>query len=376
MVKKKSVRIAVYIIAVLSVILAVGIFASRDRIDPNIRNVFDEMIEKDYIVMEDAEHITAGGYDAVRLLWPVKEGTPLRIGLIYSMEYKKLYIYGDACMPEETQGMSYQEYFEKSLMKYGITWEEVEDSKEAFICKNMLEKWFTEHKSSFTKDRLGELEVLDFLMPYEYCGKDNSSWKTVTETVEEGYGRTFQGKVQYTVWDAGNLLCRQTQTSRDYGYRDIMERVEADMNGFNTVSEKFVVEWYCKRDWADEDDLENISVSDIFYGNWIEFKDWLASSGKVEGNLTRLSYTREEGEIKTRELFGQYCLEECSLFHMADYYIAGDELNIRLAYYDDEAGNPGWLENGKGELWQGWITLKIDDIREFLHGNEFYIMRD
>lgn len=34
-------------------------------------------------------------FDAVRLLWPVKEGTPLRIGFIYSMEYKKLYIVGN-----------------------------------------------------------------------------------------------------------------------------------------------------------------------------------------------------------------------------------------------------------------------------------------
>ena len=54
---------------------------------------------------------------------------------------------------------------------------------------------------------------------------------------------------------------------------------------------------------------------------------------------------------------------------IVDYYIAGDELNIRLAYYDYEAKNPDWVENGKGELWQGWITVNIDDIREFLYGN-------
>ena len=39
---------------------------------------------------------------------------------------------------------------------------------------------------------------------------------------------------------------------------------------------------------------------------------------------------------------------------------SGDELNIRLVYYDYESENLGWLENGKGELWQGWITAKID----------------
>ena len=57
----------------------------------------------------------------------------------------------------------------------------------------------------------------------------------------------------------------------------------------------------------------------------------------------------------------------------ADYYIAGDELNIRAAYYDYKAHNPGWLENGKGEAWQGWITVKVKDIREFFSGNGFYI---
>ncbi|MDE5866778.1 MAG: hypothetical protein K2H31_09300, partial [Lachnospiraceae bacterium] len=86
--------------------------------------------------------------------------------------------------------------------------------------------------------------------------------------------------------------------------------------------------------------------------------------------------TSEEGEEKTREM-----LEQCSgsklyrNLQTTDYYIAGNELNIRLAYYDYEAENPDWAENGKGELWQGWITVKIDDIREFLRGNGFSIER-
>ena len=230
MVEKKELWISVWIIVILSIVLVAGagIWKYKSRSNPDTGfdkaiNVFDEMIEEKYTVMEEAEHITAGGYDAVRLYWQVKEGTPLRIGIVYSMEYKKLYIYGDACMPDEIRDMSYQEYFEKSLAEYGITWEEVEDRKEDFICKNILGQWFTEHKSSFSKDRLGELEVLDFLMPYEYCGKDNSEWMTVTETVEEGYGGAFQGKIRYTEWDAGNLLCKQTQKSRDYGYPDIMD---------------------------------------------------------------------------------------------------------------------------------------------------------
>ena len=368
MVKKKSFSISVCIIAALLIVLTVGIgiFVYKGRSNTDIRNVFDEMIAKRYIVMEEAEHVTAGGYDAFSLLWQVKEGTPLRIGIIYIMEYKKLYIYGDARMPEEIEDMSYQEYFERTLKEYGITWEEVEDGKEDFICKNIMGTWFAEHKSSFTKDRLGELEVIDFLMPYEYCGKDNSEWMTVTETVEEGYGGVFNGKLQYTEWDAGYAQCRQTQKSRDYGYHDVMERIEADMKGFNTVSEEMEVRWDIEMEklfWREEDGYA--SVNDILESS--NFVDWLMNSGKVEGNLTKLSYTREEGEAKTREMLEHY--QRAALFNflsVADYYIAGDELNIRLAYYDYEAGNPDWMENGKGELWQGWITVKIDDVREFM----------
>ncbi len=374
MVKKKSFLISVSIITALLIALTVGIFIHKSKSNANVRNVFDEMIVKRYAVMEDAEHVTAGGYDAIRMLWNVKEGTPLRIGIVYSMEYKKLYIYGDACMPEEIHDMSYQEYFEECLDEYGITWEEVEDRKEDFICKYILGTWFTEHKSSFTKDRLGELEVLDFLMPYEYCGKDNSEWTTATETVEEGYRGTFNGKMQYTIWDTGDFLCRQTQKSRDYGYHDIMERIEADMNGFNTVSEEIIVEWYYKWDGVDGDMKKYISLGDIFFLNKGKFADWLRAGGKVKGNLTKLSYTREEGEEKTREMIEKYIEGEFFIFfETADYYIAGDELNIRAAYYDCEAKNPDWVENGKGELWQGWITVKIDDVREFLSGDGFYI---
>lgn len=308
MVKKKSLCISAYIIAMLLIALTVGagIFIYKSKSNEDIRNVFDEMIENGHTAMEDAEHVTAGGFDALRMLWTVKEGTPFRIGIIYSMEYKKLYIYGDACMPEEIQDMSYQEYFEECLNEYGITWEEVEDSKEDFICKNILETWFAEHESSYTKDRLGELEVLDFLMPYEYCGKDNSKWMTVTETVDEEYRGIFNGKMQYTIWDAGDFLCRQTQKSRDYGYHDIMERIEADMNGFNTVSEEIIVEWYCKWDRKNEDEKEYISLGDIFFLNRGKLADWIRTGGKVEGNLTKLSYTREEGEAKTREMIEKY----------------------------------------------------------------------
>ena len=79
MVKKKSFWISVCIISLLLIVMVVGmcIFVYKRGSNADIKNVFDEMISKRYIVMEEAEHVTAGGYDAVRLLWQVKEGTPL-----------------------------------------------------------------------------------------------------------------------------------------------------------------------------------------------------------------------------------------------------------------------------------------------------------
>lgn len=327
-----------------------------------INNVFDEMIWDGYAKMNDAEHLTIRGTDVVCLTFPVKKETSLIIGIIYNTEHKKLYIYGDAKMPENIAGMSYQEYFENKLIEHGITWEEVEDCKEIFICEEILGKWFESGKSSFSKNKLGELEVLDYLMPYEYCGKDNSQQKNITEVVEEGYKGSFEGKVEYVVWDSKDIRCMQVQQSRDYGYRNIIERIEADMTGFNTVSEKILVEWENIGGVISDDSLEDILGLDCN-----SFVKWLKTSGLVKGNLTKLSYKREEGEAKTLEM-----LENCPdnvlqrLLGVADFYIEGGELHIHLPYYDYEAKEEVWLRNGTGELWQGWISVTLEDIRKFL----------
>ena len=40
------------------------------------------------------------------------------------------------------------------MEKNGITWDDMEDYKEEFICSNILGTWFEEHESEFSKNRL------------------------------------------------------------------------------------------------------------------------------------------------------------------------------------------------------------------------------
>lgn len=351
------------IIVFLAAIICIAcIYRYHTIYETDIRNVFDEMIKRKYDVIANAEQTTAGGYDAFCINYSLQEGTPLKIGMIYSREYKKLYLYGDADMPENIQDMSYQEYFEKCLSEYGVTWEMVEDCKEEFLCEKILGPWFENENRHYTKDNLGELEVIDYLLPYEYCGIDNSDNKIVIETVEEGYQGAFRGKLKYAIWDnvfSDKIQC--IQQDRDYGFHDIMERIDADINGFHTLNGKIVMEW---------DD--NIFRYDSVYAlmnelGMSDFVEWLISSGNAQGNLTKLSYSREEGERKTQEM-----LEACPLGKLkasikeADFYFEGEYLHIRLPYYDYEADNPDWLENGRGELWQGWLSVKIEEFRKFV----------
>ncbi len=40
------------------------------------------------------------------------------------------------------------------MEKNEITWDDVEDYKEEFICRNILGTWFEEHESEFSKNLL------------------------------------------------------------------------------------------------------------------------------------------------------------------------------------------------------------------------------
>lgn len=360
---KKKILIVVCVIAVIVMAGAVLIKGMKNKStdQAEINNVFDEMMEKGYKVMEEAEHVMAGGYDALQLTYSISEEPHIYIGLIYSREYRKLYIYGDTDISEDADSGTYQEIFEECVKEEGISWGEVEDYKEDFICRDILDAWFDRHNSRFSRDSLGDLEVVDYLMPYEYCGGDNEDQILKTEIFEEGYQELFEGKVEYTIWNAPfEIQC--IQQSRDYGYRNIMDRINADINGFDITAEKFSVKW-------EHDSTFNNSLKGFIdrYYRWDAFVRWLKYSGKVRGNLTKLAYSREEGEAQTIKM-----LRRCSgrmlsrIISECEFYLDEENLYLHFPYYDYKAENPGWLENGQGQVWMGWLVIRLEDIQDFL----------
>lgn len=359
---KKRILMVMCVIAVIVMAGTVLINGIRNKStdQTEINNVFDEMVEKGYDVMDRAEHVMAGGYDAIKLTYSISEEPYIYIGLIYSREYRKLYIYGDTDIAEDAGSGTYQEIFEECLKAESISWEDVEDCKEDFICRDILGTWFDRHNSHFSRDSLGDLEVIDYLMPYEYCGVDNEDQILRREIFEEGYQELFEGKVEYTIWNAPfEIQC--IQQSRDYGYRSIIDRINADIGGVNTVAERFSVNWQPASSLND-----SLRGFVDYYGD--DFAYWLKYSGRVSGNLTKLAYSREEGEEKTREMLRK-CPDKRLLslmFNECEFYLDEENLYIYFPYYDYKAENPGWLENGQGQVWMGWLVIRLEDIQDFL----------
>lgn len=341
------------------------------------KNVFDQMIENGYPIMTDAEHITIGGYDAVRLFYPVSEEHGMGIGLIYSAQYRKLYIYGAAEMTGAAEGQTCQEWFESCMEEQGISWADMEDYKEDFICGEILEPWFGEGHDYFSKDRLGELEVVDFLMPYEYSGTD---MEVPEEEVvhEEEYGGWVIYKLKeriYTTWSLP-LIVHCKQESKEYNYADITDRIEDDIKGINTVCEGFVMS-KLEFDYSfyemlrkKGEDVDHIAYNNhlrFYVNDWNGLIKWIQESGKVEGNLTKLAYRREEGETKTLEMLRYYDRQMIKeILSSGEMYFDRDYLYVRFPYCDRTGGKTLWVENGSGIIWQGWLALKWDDIGRFL----------
>lgn len=321
-------------------------------------NVFDQMIENGYPIMADAEHVTVGGYDAIRLIYPIAGEHDMRIGLVYSGQYRKLYIYGEAEPDEGAGGQGYQEWFENCMEEQGISWAAMEDHKEDFICGEILDPWFEEKQGYFSKDRLGDLEIMDYLMPYEYCGMDVEILDE--ETVEEKYGDLDICKVKYKTYITWSLpLIRKcVQESREYDYSNIMDRIEDDIKGISTVSERFL-RWNIPYP-----EFESVSGS---ITDWNGLIKYIRYSGRVKGNLTRLAYRREEGEKKTLKMLQHYTPQMIreAMTTGATYYDE-DYLYVRFPYCDYQDTEPVWVGNGTGEPWQGWLAMEWDDISRFL----------
>ena len=358
---QRKISLSVFVILATASFIKISIYG-KEELPVYVENVFDEMIEKNYEAMEGAEQVWAGGYGFIRLTCPVAEEPDVEIGFLYSREYKKLYLYGEA---KQTEGEEkpYQEYFWECLEKMGISAGELEDYKEQFICRDLLGNWFGKYDSHFSKDNLGNLEVIDYLMPYEYTGIDNGDRKVNVTVETEGYEGLFEGKVTYTEWKAPEGF-RCIQQSRRYGYTDVLSHIADDMNGKTSNGESFFITW-------------NGELCKYHAGTFIDqnkMAEWIQQNpDKVYGNLSGLAYSREEGEGRTRILLRNTAktrihktIGECE-FYMDDMY-----LYLRFPYYingDREyitVGEKEKVKNGEGHFRTEWIAVKWDDIQEFI----------
>lgn len=353
----------------------------------SIQNVFDEMAVNDCLVLKESENIIRFGEETDRA-----QGY---IGMAYKgMDFdsvcieKKSNIYSiiKKSLAEETDiGRAaplfisftiYDEsgdrsnshirgeiefiYYEKldKLYIWGekgeMSWEEVEGYRDYLLHDIILGSYLELGKSRFSMGGLGEFELIDYLMPYEYCGMPEKELERVYDE-EQG--------VAYTTWlDIGGMLCVQQDILREniglHGsvtMNDIPSMVTDEVFGRDTGCSRFAVQ----QDGKECELSDLVRIDDAFIG-------WMKSSGQAEGDLQRISPDRESGSRKTQQM-----LRECppdkakEALEGCEFYIEPGYLHIRFPYWDYEAGEPGFMRNGDS-LWKGWLTMRTDDMERFL----------
>lgn len=268
------------------------------------------------------------------------------IRFVYYEEVKKLYIYGfyniDGSEPMSS--------------------EKLETYKDYFLYDLIIGSHLDSVRSRFSMDNPGEFEIIDYLIPYEYCGMPEQEISS-TEVDEQG--------VSYITWlDTGSLLCIQQKVQHELqqeirhdsrmkglysslGYVPFM--LTDEVFGRYTGVSRFVVQI----------DGKDCGLSDLIEIN-NDFIEWIKSSGQAQGNLHKTSPDREMGCIKTQQMLQNFPEEQMqAVLENCEFYIEPGYLHIRLPYWDYELKEPGFVMNGE-DLWRGWLTMKTDDIEGFL----------
>ena len=268
------------------------------------------------------------------------------IRFVYYGEVKKLYIYG----------------FYNIDGREPMSWEKLETYKDYFLYDLIIGSHLDNGRSKFSMDNLGDFEIIDYLIPYEYCGIPEREISS-TEVDEQG--------VSYITWlDTGSLLCIQQKVQhelqQEIKYDSRMSGLYSTLGGvpfmltdeifgrYTGVS-RFVVQMYG----------EDCGLSDLIEIN-DDFIEWIKSSGQAQGNLHKTSPNRETGCIKTQQMLQNFPEEHMqAVLENCEFYIEPGYLHIRLPYWDYELKEPGFVMNGE-DLWRGWLTMKTDDIEGFL----------
>lgn len=268
------------------------------------------------------------------------------IRFVYYEKVNKLYIYG----------------FYNIDGREPMSWEKLESYKNYLLYDLIIGSHLDNGRSRFSMDNLGEFEIIDYLIPYEYCGMPGRA-VSKTEVDEQG--------VSYITWlDTGSLLCIQQKIQHElqqeikhdndkHGLYSILGNVPFmltdEVFGRYTGVSRFVVQI----DGKDCELPDLIEIND-------DFIEWLKNSGQAEGNLHKTSPNRETGSIKTRQMLQNFPEEQMrAVLENCEFYIEPGYLHIRLPYWDYELKEPGFVRNGE-DLWRGWLTMKADDIERFL----------
>ena len=230
--------------------------------------------------------------------------------------------------------------------------EELEAYKDYLLYDVVIGSYLDNGKSRFSMDNLGEFEIIDYLMPYEYCGMPDREVKR-TEVDEQG--------VSYTTWlETDSMLCIQQTIQHDdrriWGtlYRHPVMLTD-EIFGRDTGASRFVVQI----------DGKNCELSDLIEID-DDFIKWMKNSGQMEGNLLRISPDRETGCRKTQLMLQNFPEEQMrTVLEHCEFYIEPGYLHVRFPYWDYELKEPGFVRNGD-DLWRGWLTMKIGDMERFL----------
>ena len=269
------------------------------------------------------------------------ENNAAKIRFVYYDKFNKLYIYAFNNIDDE-QTMS---------------WEELESYKNHLLYDIVIGSYLDNGNSKFSMDNLGEFEIIDYLIPYEYCGMPESEVSR-TEVDEQG--------VSYITWlDTGSLLCIQQKIQQEIQYDSkrfchvvlgsIPFMITDEILGRYAGVSRFVVQI----------DGKDCALSDLIEID-DDFIEWVKNSGQAQGNLHKTSTDRETGCIKTQQMLQNFPEEQMqAVLENCEFYIEPGYLHIRLPYWDYELKEPGFVMNGE-DLWRGWLTMKTDDIEGFL----------
>lgn len=384
--KKKKALNAVFILLGILAAFPIAVmtieYRERLRAERSIENVFDEMVVNKCESLRQAQNIeivseSDPGYIKMKYSFVSDDissdlfkyfGNVLKLSMDAAF-YMRFYILDEARDYKGTMVFAYNECLHKLFIyqeeeeKGHISPADLEAYRDYLLHDVIIRGWIEYGDSRYTMDDPGEIEIVDYLLPYEYCGETGIRADRETVNDRKGYMGSFEGEESYVIWlENEELLCVQQVIEYDRKFRggvlkSIPEKLRENVNNMDTGGTRFIVQ--------KKDDGLICALSDIVDVD-DEFIEWMKSSGKAEGNLQKIPENREEG-CRNTQIMLQNCPEERikEALEQCEFYIEPGYLHIRFPYWDYKAEDSGWVKNGNS-LWKGWLTMETGDIDKFL----------